>query len=97
MVNEAIRDEGASFHYGAPSADIRTPTEDIVEPLIAELSERVGFDAVKPSAKREGAPLTPPSTPNAREPKVRGEFGGEGGIRNSQASKIAPEFKNRPK
>jgi len=37
VVNEAIRDEGTSLHYVAPSARIKTPTAGIVEPLLAEL------------------------------------------------------------
>jgi hypothetical protein len=35
-----------------------------------ELVSPEGIDAVKPSAKREGAPLNPPSTTIEREPKV---------------------------
>lgn len=38
VVNEAIRDEGTSLHYLAPTASVRTPTMGIVGPLIAELS-----------------------------------------------------------
>src|SRR6188474_838976 len=38
VVNDAIRDEGTSLHYVAPTQSLRTPTQRIVEPLIAELS-----------------------------------------------------------
>jgi uridine phosphorylase len=38
VVNDAIRDEGTSLHYVAPTASVRTPTQRVVEPLITELS-----------------------------------------------------------
>ena len=37
VVNQAIRDEGTSFHYRAPSRAVDTPTPAIVEPLLREL------------------------------------------------------------
>lgn len=39
VVSQAIRDEGTSFHYLAPSPTVETPTPAIVEPLLRELSE----------------------------------------------------------
>lgn len=39
VVNQAIRDEGTSFHYLPPSRAVETPTPAIVEPLLRELRE----------------------------------------------------------
>ena len=38
VVNDAIRDEGTSLHYVAPTVSVQTPTTGIVECLITELS-----------------------------------------------------------
>ena len=37
-VDDAVRDEGTSLHYLAPSAIVLTPTPDVVDPLVRELS-----------------------------------------------------------
>ena len=38
LVDDAIRDEGTSFHYLAPSSNVVTPTPSVVDSLIRELS-----------------------------------------------------------
>jgi uridine phosphorylase len=46
VVDQAIRDEGTSLHYLAPSQSVDTPTPAIVEPLLHELRD------VSPSVRR---------------------------------------------
>jgi len=38
VVDEAVRDEGTSLHYLAPSSNVTTPTPGILDPLVRELS-----------------------------------------------------------
>jgi uridine phosphorylase len=37
IVDEAVRDEGTSLHYMAPSSSVFTPTTDTIDPLVREL------------------------------------------------------------
>jgi uridine phosphorylase len=38
VVDDAVRDEGTSLHYLAPASHVATPTPNVVEPLLRELS-----------------------------------------------------------
>jgi uridine phosphorylase len=38
IVDDAVRDEGTSLHYLAPSSNVLTPTPSVVDPLLQELS-----------------------------------------------------------
>ena len=38
VIDDAVRDEGTSLHYLAPSSIVLTPTPDVVDPLLRELS-----------------------------------------------------------
>jgi uridine phosphorylase len=38
LVDDAVRDEGTSLHYLAPSSNVVTPTPSVVDPLFRELS-----------------------------------------------------------
>jgi uridine phosphorylase len=38
VADEAVRDEGTSLHYLAPSAIVRAPTTGVLDPLVEELS-----------------------------------------------------------
>ena len=38
VIDDAVRDEGTSLHYLAPSSIVLTPTPDVVDPLMRELS-----------------------------------------------------------
>jgi Phosphorylase superfamily/Methyltransferase domain len=38
IVDDAVRDEGTSLHYLAPSSNVLTPTPGVIDPLLRELS-----------------------------------------------------------
>ena len=38
VIDDAVRDEGTSLHYLAPSSIVLTPTPGVVDPLLRELS-----------------------------------------------------------